>query len=50
MSSSTTPRLLSYLTAAVLVAGVLCQFIQKTDPVFPLWYFTVDSAILAAVV
>lgn len=40
---------LGVATAAVLVAGVVCQFVQRTDPVFPLWYFTVDSAILAAV-
>lgn len=39
------------LATAVLlinqVCAVICQFIQHTDPRFPLWYFTVDSAILA---
>lgn len=30
--------------------AVTCQFLQHTDPRFPLWYFTVDSAILAGVV
>lgn len=29
--------------------AVTCQFLQHTDPRFPLWYFTVDSAILAGV-
>jgi hypothetical protein len=33
---------------AVLTAGVVAQCVQRTDPVFPLWYFTIDSAILAA--
>lgn len=39
-------------TAALLgnqVIAVGCQFVQHTDPRFPLWYFTVDSAILAGV-
>jgi len=39
------------LATAVLllnqVCAVVCQFMQHTDPRFPLWYFTVDSAILA---
>lgn len=39
------------LATAVLlinqVCAVICQFIQHTDPRFPLWYFTVGSAILA---
>lgn len=30
--------------------GVACQFVQHTDPRFPLAYFTVDSAVLAGVV
>lgn len=37
--------------AAVLfveIAAVSCQFIQHTDQRFPLLYFTVDSALLAA--
>jgi len=34
--------------AVVLVSGVACQFLQKTDPTFPLLYFTVDSALLLA--
>lgn len=29
--------------------GVACQFIQSTDPRFPLVYFTIDSAVLAGV-
>jgi hypothetical protein len=36
-------------TAAVLLVGVACQFLQHTDPRFPLLYFTVDSALLAGV-
>ncbi|EHB48693.1 hypothetical protein MycrhDRAFT_5534 [Mycolicibacterium rhodesiae JS60] len=42
----------SGVTAAVLVTetvAVTCQFVQHTDPRFPLLYFTVDSAVLAAV-
>jgi hypothetical protein len=38
------------LTAVLLTnqaVAVVCQFLQHTDPRFPLWYFTVDSAILA---
>lgn len=34
------------LVVAVLGSAVVCQFLQGTDPTFPLWYFTVDSAIL----
>ncbi|MBS1696701.1 MAG: Pr6Pr family membrane protein [Actinobacteria bacterium] len=30
--------------------GVACQFVQHTDPRFPLAYFTVDSAVLAGVI
>lgn len=29
--------------------GVTCQFMQSTDPRFPLLYFTVDSAVLAGI-
>jgi uncharacterized membrane protein len=42
----------SGVTAAVLVTetvAVTCQFVQHIDPRFPLLYFTVDSAVLAAV-
>ena len=28
--------------------GLVCQFIQHTDPRFPLVYFTADSVLLAA--
>lgn len=34
----------------LLVCGVVAQFVQRTDPVFPMWYFTIDSAILATAV
>jgi hypothetical protein len=44
---------LSTVVAVLIVVnqavGVVCQFIQRTDPRFPLLYFTVDSAVLAAV-
>jgi hypothetical protein len=39
------------LPAAILAnqaVAVTCQFIQRTDSTFPLLYFTVDSALLAA--
>lgn len=36
--------------AITLLAGVVLQFLQQTDPVFPLLYFTVDSALLEAVI
>lgn len=32
------------------VVAVTCQFVQRTDPRFPLVYFTVDSALLAGLV
>lgn len=32
----------------LLLTGVVLQFIQYTDPTFPLLYFTVDSALLLA--
>ena len=38
------------ITVAVLLTetiSVTCQFIQTTDPRFPLVYFTIDSAVLA---
>jgi hypothetical protein len=38
------------VTAIGLTIGVVCQFIQHTDPVFPFAYFTVDSATLAALI
>lgn len=41
---------ISAVTAAVLASGVVCQFAQRTDPVYPLLYFTVDSAIACCVV
>lgn len=41
---------LRVLAASVLVAGVVCQFVQQTDPRFPLVYYTVDSATLTAAV
>ncbi|GAQ59884.1 Pr6Pr family membrane protein [Streptomyces scabiei] len=43
-------RLLGGLAALTLTAGVVCQFLQRTDATPPLMYFTVDSAVLAATV
>lgn len=41
---------LSFVAIAILGAtGVALQFIQTEDPRFPLWYFTVDSAIASSV-
>lgn len=40
-------RLVTAVLLVNQVCAVLCQFLQHTDPRFPLWYFTVDSAILA---
>ncbi|WP_431235942.1 Pr6Pr family membrane protein (plasmid) [Mycolicibacterium psychrotolerans] len=40
------------LPAVILISqaiAIACQFLQRTDPTFPLLYFTVDSALLAAV-
>ncbi|MFJ9631408.1 Pr6Pr family membrane protein [Streptomyces sp. NPDC101175] len=34
----------------MLALGVICQFVQRTDPTPSLLYFTVDSAVLAATV
>ncbi|CAM5562473.1 hypothetical protein [Streptomyces avidinii] len=41
---------LAALAATLLTTGVICQFLQHTDPTPPLLYFTVDSAVLAAAV
>lgn len=38
------------IAAAALTLGVVCQFVQRTDPTPSLLYFTVDSALLAATV
>ncbi|TQE17486.1 hypothetical protein SipoB123_36455 [Streptomyces ipomoeae] len=38
------------VAALTLTVGVVCQFVQRTDPTPPLLYFTVDSALLAAAV
>jgi hypothetical protein len=37
------------VTVLVAVVAVVCQFVQHTDPRFPLAYFTVDSVALLAV-
>lgn len=45
-------RLTTILASGILLTetiGLICQFVQATDPRFPLVYFTVDSAVLAAV-
>ncbi|WP_006246341.1 Pr6Pr family membrane protein [Mycolicibacterium tusciae] len=42
--------LLSVSIVVIQVVAVICQFTQGTDPRFPLLYFTVDSAVLSAVV
>jgi hypothetical protein len=50
--TSRVPRLSTLLAALIVVnqaVGVACQFAQRTDPRFPLYYFTVDSAVLAGV-
>ncbi|WP_409430743.1 Pr6Pr family membrane protein [Mycobacterium sp. SMC-16] len=47
---SRSTRAAELMTAVLLinqVVAVACQFLQHTDPRFPLWYFTVDSSILA---
>ncbi|MEW1645434.1 Pr6Pr family membrane protein [Streptomyces sp. NPDC091219] len=33
-----------------LTLGVVCQFVQQTDPTPSMLYFTVDSAVLAAII
>jgi len=48
--SNALPRLVRAAAATTLAVGVICQFLQHTDPVFPLAYFTIDSAILMTVV
>lgn len=52
--SDHTPTRGAQIVAGLLLvnqlAAVLCQFVQGTDPRFPLLYFTVDSAIAAATV
>ncbi|MCV7126950.1 hypothetical protein [Mycolicibacterium vanbaalenii] len=40
---------LSVLILINQTVGVVCQFVQGTDPRFPLLYFSVNSAVLAAV-
>ena len=43
-------RFLRAAGSATLTAGVVCQFVQHTDPTPPLAYFTVWSAIFGALV
>lgn len=43
-------RLLPRTIALTEAVAVLCQFLQRTDPRFPLVYFTVLSGALAGVV
>ncbi|MER6562754.1 Pr6Pr family membrane protein [Streptomyces sp. NPDC001027] len=38
------------MAAVALTLGVVCQFVQRTDPTPALLYFTVDSAVLATAV
>lgn len=38
--------MLRVAAAVTLTAGVICQFIQRTDPTAPLAYFTIWSALL----
>lgn len=40
---------LAVLIVVNQTVGIACQFVQYTDPRFPLAYFTVDSAVLAGV-
>ena len=44
------PALLSASIVATQAVAVICHFAQRTDSRFPLLYFSVDSAALAAVV
>lgn len=44
------PLAVRVATVVVLVAAVVCQLVQRTDPTFALAYFTVCSALLLAVV
>lgn len=41
-------RVVRIATVVVAAVAVLCQFVQHTDPRFPLAYFTVDSVALLA--
>lgn len=43
-----TPTFVRVTTAVTLASAVTCQFLQHTDPTFPLLYFTIDSAVLLA--
>lgn len=49
MRTSAVRRTIRAVLALVLAAGVVCQFVQTTDPKPALSYFTVDGAILTAV-
>lgn len=46
--TSPAQRVLLAACAAVLAAGVAAQFAQSTDQVFPLRYFSADSALLCS--
>lgn len=42
-----------FISATIVInqtVGVSCQFLQHTDRIFPLLYFTIDSAIVAGIV
>lgn len=41
-----TPTIVRVATLVTLTSAVMLQFLQHTDPTFPLLYFTVDSAAL----
>lgn len=46
-------RIATLVSIAIVVnqtAAVVCQFVQHTDPRFPLLYFTVDSGVFAGAV
>ncbi len=49
-SRSRTSSRLQGLIVAILIAAVVCQLVQQTDPMFPFLYFTIDSAVLEVVV
>lgn len=42
--------MLSWAIVLTLTTAIVCQFVQHTDSIFPLLYFTVDSALFAVVV
>ena len=44
-----TTLVLAALIVVNQTVGVACQFVQQTDPRFPLAYFTVDSAVVAGI-